>query len=65
MSYLDRGTGDAVVFLYGNSTAAFLWRNVIPYVSAKHRAIAPDLICLGDETLFDSAVINEFLDEVT
>lgn len=47
MSYLEEGTGDAVVFLHGNPTAAYLWRNVIPYVSATHRAIAPDLIGMG------------------
>lgn len=47
MSYLEAGEGDAVVFLHGNPSAAYLWRNVIPYVSTTHRAIAPDLIGMG------------------
>ncbi|SDZ39985.1 haloalkane dehalogenase [Jannaschia faecimaris] len=47
MSYLEEGKGDPVVFLHGNPTSAYLWRNVIPFVSATHRAIAPDLIGMG------------------
>lgn len=47
ISYLEEGEGDAVVFLHGNPSAAYLWRNIIPYISATHRAIAPDLIGMG------------------
>lgn len=47
MSYLEEGEGDAVVFLHGNPSSAYLWRNVIPHVSNTHRAIAPDLIGMG------------------
>lgn len=47
MSYLEEGEGAAVVFLHGNPSAAYLWRNVMPYVSATHRVIAPDLIGMG------------------
>lgn len=47
MSYLEQGQGDAVVFLHGNPTAAYLWRNVMPHVAGTHRAIAPDLIGMG------------------
>ena len=47
MSYLDEGEGDAVIFLHGNPSSAYLWRNVIPHVSTTHRAIAPDLIGMG------------------
>jgi haloalkane dehalogenase len=28
--YVDTGAGDAVVFLHGNPTSSYLWRNVIP-----------------------------------
>jgi haloalkane dehalogenase len=30
ISYVDTGTGDPVVFLHGNPTSSYLWRNVIP-----------------------------------
>jgi pimeloyl-ACP methyl ester carboxylesterase len=33
MSYIDSGTGNPIVFLHGNPTWSFLWRNVIPHVS--------------------------------
>ncbi len=32
MSYVDTGSGDPVVFLHGNPTSSYLWRNIIPYV---------------------------------
>jgi len=47
MSYLEQGSGDTVLFLHGNPTSAYLWRNVIPYVSDNYRAIAVDLIGMG------------------
>jgi haloalkane dehalogenase len=48
MSYVDRGTGDAIVFLHGNPTSSILWREVIPQVESLGRCIAPDLIGMGD-----------------
>ncbi len=48
MAYVDTGTGQPVLFLHGNPTSSYLWRNIIPYVSGTHRAIAPDLIGMGD-----------------
>ncbi len=48
MAYVDEGAGPAVLFLHGNPTSSYLWRNVIPYVSDNHRAIAVDLIGMGD-----------------
>jgi haloalkane dehalogenase len=47
MTYLEAGSGEPVVFVHGNPTSAYLWRNVIPYVAADHRAIAVDLIGMG------------------
>jgi haloalkane dehalogenase len=47
MSYLEQGEGEVVLFLHGNPTAAYLWRNVMPFVSENHRAIAVDLIGMG------------------
>ncbi len=49
MTYVDVGQGPTVVFLHGNPTSSYLWRNVIPpVVSEGYRAIAPDLIGMGD-----------------
>ncbi len=48
ISYTDIGSGDTpVVFLHGNPTSSYLWRNVIPNVSDKTRVLAPDLIGMG------------------
>jgi haloalkane dehalogenase len=47
ISYVDTGTGIPVVFLHGNPTSAYLWRNIIPYVSAHGRCLAPDLVGMG------------------
>jgi haloalkane dehalogenase len=35
------------VFLHGNPTSSYLWRNVIPYLSDRARCLAPDLIGMG------------------
>ncbi len=48
MAYVDTGSGDPVVFLHGNPTSSYLWRNIIPHVEKTHRCLAPDLIGMGD-----------------
>jgi haloalkane dehalogenase len=47
MCYVDTGAGDTVVFLHGNPTSSYLWRNVIPHVSDRFRCLAPDLVGMG------------------
>lgn len=47
MAYLEAGTGEPVLFIHGNPTSSYLWRNIIPHVSDTHRAIAVDLIGMG------------------
>src|SRR2546428_4167335 len=47
MAYIDEGSGDPIVFLHGNPTSSYLWRNVIPHVRDVGRCIAPDLIGMG------------------
>ena len=55
MAYVERGTGDPIVFLHGNPTSSYLWRNVVPHLEGLGRCIAPDLIGMGDsEKLPDS-----------
>lgn len=49
MAYTQTGAGDPpVVFLHGNPTSSHLWRDVIPHVATRTRAMAPDLIGMGD-----------------
>ena len=48
MAYVDTGAGDPVVFVHGNPTSSYLWRNVIPHVQPASRCLAPDLIGMGD-----------------
>jgi haloalkane dehalogenase len=48
MAYVDVGAGDPVVFLHGNPTSSYLWRNVIPHLAALGRCLAPDLVGMGD-----------------
>jgi haloalkane dehalogenase len=50
MAYVDTGTGDPIVFLHGNPTSSYLWRNVIPHVQHLGRCIAPDLIGMGQSS---------------
>lgn len=49
MAYVDTGldSNETVVFLHGNPTSSYLWRNVIPEVSFEAHCIAPDLIGMG------------------
>ena len=53
MAYHDSGSGDAVVFLHGNPTSSYLWRNIVPHVRPHARVVAPDLIGQGDSDKLD------------
>jgi haloalkane dehalogenase len=48
IAYVDTGQGAPVVFLHGNPTSSYLWRNVVPHVALRARCLAPDLIGMGD-----------------
>src|SRR5258708_8972868 len=48
MAYVEVGSGDPIVFLHGNPTSSYLWRNVMPHLEGLGRLIAPDLIGMGD-----------------
>ena len=47
ISYVDVGAGPPIVFLHGNPTWSYLWRNIIPHVSDLGRCLAPDLVGMG------------------
>lgn len=55
LAYHERGEGEAIVFLHGNPTSSYLWRNVIPHVAQLGRCIAPDLIGMGDSDKVDGS----------
>jgi haloalkane dehalogenase len=48
MAYVEVGEGEPIVFLHGNPTSSYLWRNVLPHLQSVGRCIAPDLIGMGD-----------------
>jgi haloalkane dehalogenase len=45
--YIDEGQGEPILFLHGNPTSSYLWRNIIPYLIDRGRCLAPDLIGMG------------------
>ncbi len=47
LAYLDEGRGPTVLFLHGNPTSSYLWRNIVPHVATVARCIAPDLPGFG------------------
>jgi haloalkane dehalogenase len=54
MSYVALGAGEpAVLFLHGNPTSSYLWRDVMPEVAGLGRCLAPDLIGMGDSDKLD------------
>ena len=75
IAYVDtgRGEGAPIVFLHGNPTSSYLWRNIIPHVADRYRCLAPDLAGMGNSgpmaggryRFFDHyRVIAEWLDTV-
>lgn len=60
MHYIDEGEGDPILFLHGNPTSSYLWRNIIPYLTDQGRCIAPDLIGMGKSD--QPAIDYHFLD---
>lgn len=54
MAYVDEGSGDPILFLHGNPTSSYLWRNVMPHLADDARVVAPDLIGMGDSDKIDS-----------
>src|ERR1700733_1263214 len=49
MAYREAGDprAPAVLFLHGNPTSSYIWRNIIPLVAPVAHCIAPDLIGFG------------------
>jgi len=73
MSYVDTGEGSPIVFLHGNPTSSYLWRNIIPQVSGTGRCLAPDLMGMGESAdsptgsyrfADHSAVLDQWFDDM-
>ncbi|HLZ68916.1 MAG TPA: haloalkane dehalogenase [Dehalococcoidia bacterium] len=47
LHYIDEGAGEPILFLHGNPTSCYLWRNVIPHLTAQGRCLALDLAGMG------------------
>ena len=48
MAYVEAGQGDPIVFLHGNPTSKYLWRNIMPYLEKQGHVVALDLIGMGE-----------------
>jgi haloalkane dehalogenase len=64
MAYREAGSRNAPValFLHGNPTSSYIWRNIIPHVAPVAHCIAPDLIGFGQSGKPDIAY--RFVDHV-
>lgn len=60
MAYHEVGTGDPVVFLHGNPTSSYLWRDIVPHTSDRARCIVPDLIGQGDSDKLDDSGADSY-----
>ena len=60
MAYVDVGSGAPIVFLHGNPTSSYLWRDVIPHLADAGRCIAPDLIGMGDSDKLPPATPDRY-----
>ncbi len=53
MAFHTQGQGDTILFLHGNPTSSYLWRNILPQLAHLGRCVAPDLIGMGDSAKLD------------
>ena len=65
MAFVELGAGTPVLFLHGNPTSSYLWRDVMPEVPG--RCLAPDLIGMGNSdklagATYDFATHSAYLD---
>ncbi|MBT2562535.1 haloalkane dehalogenase [Pedobacter sp. ISL-64] len=61
MAYYDKGEGNPIVFLHGNPTSSYIWRNIIPHLQHSGRCIAPDLMGMGDSDKFTDPAGHTFM----
>lgn len=62
MAYVDQCDGDPILFLHGQPTSSYLWRNIMPFMEGKGRIIAPDNIGFGksDQPELDYTFLDHY-----
>ena len=55
MAFTESGTGRPIVFVHGNPTSSYLWRNIMPHAAPHGRCIAIDLIGMGESDKLPNA----------
>ena len=60
LAYTESGSGDPIVFLHGNPTSSYLWRNITPYLESQGRCVCIDLIGMGDSDKLDNPDENSY-----
>ena len=55
LHYVEEGDGDPILFLHGQPTSSYLWRNIMPQVQHLGRCIAIDLIGMGDSEKLENS----------
>lgn len=60
MAYIERGEGKPIVFVHGNPTSSYLWRNVIPHVEGQGRIIVIDQMGMGDSDKLPATEDNRY-----
>ena len=60
IAYTESGSGDPIIFLHGNPTSSYLWRNITPHLESQGRCICIDLIGMGDSDKLDNPDENSY-----
>ena len=60
MAYQEEGEGAPIVFLHGNPTSSYLWRNVVPHLKGLGRCLVPDLIGMGESDRLPESGPNSY-----
>ena len=60
LAYTESGSGDPIIFLHGNPTSSYLWRNITPYLESQGRCVCIDLIGMGDSDKLDNPDENSY-----
>ena len=60
LAYTESGSGDPIIFLHGNPTSSYLWRNITPHLESQGRCVCIDLIGMGDSDKLDNPDENSY-----
>ena len=60
MACRDQGKGPVLLFLHGNPTSSYLWRDVIAPLSTQARCVAPDLLGMGSSDKLSASAADSY-----